>query len=67
MKADPEIKPTHALYLKERAYLEIREERNTAVHSCPPNHIIIVDKFGVVVREVNHEVNASISNQSKKK
>lgn len=67
MKGDLEIKPTHALYLKERAYLEISEERNPTVHSCPPNHIIIVDKFGVVVGEVNHKVNASVSNQSKKK
>lgn len=67
MKGDPEIKPSHGSYLKGNTYLEISEESNPTVYCCPPNHVIIMDKFGVVVGEVNHKVNASISNQSKKK
>lgn len=50
--------------MRKRTYLEISEESNSTVNSCPPNHIIIVDKFSVVIGEVNHQVNAAISNQS---
>lgn len=47
-------------------YLEISEESNPTVNSCPPNHIIIMDELSVVVGEVNHQVNAAVSNQSGK-
>lgn len=49
--------------MRKRTYLEISEESNSTVNSCPPNHIIIMDKFSVVIGEVNHQVNAAVSNQ----
>lgn len=64
LKGGMEIKTLMQPVFEKRAYLEISEESNSTVDSCPPNHIIIMDKLSVVVGKVNHQVNAAISNQS---
>ena len=50
-----------ALWLQ---YLQVCDERHSAVDGCSPYKVVILDVFCVLIRKVDHQVHVFILDQS---